>query len=73
MKTSFIKISTISDVTNLCQEATKVDGDVTVRKGKYVVDGKSLMGIFSIDMSDGVQVEYPEDAAEFAEYIKKFQ
>ena len=69
----FIKIYNVKEIMEFVVQAGKVDGDVTVYRGKYVVDGKSLMGIFSIDLSDGVQVEYPEDAAEFAEYIKKFQ
>ena len=69
----FIKIYNVKEIMEFVVHAGKVDGDVTVYRGKYVIDGKSLMGIFSIDLSDGVQVEYPEDAAEFAEYIKKFQ
>lgn len=73
MKTLFIKMSAISDVTKLCQAATGVDGDVTVRKGKYVIDGKSLMGLFSLDMSTGVTIEYPEDAATFEEFVEQFK
>ena len=73
MKTLFIKVSAISDVTNFCQAAARVDGDVTVRKGKYVIDGKSLMALFSLDMSTGVTVEYPEDADTFEEFIWQFK
>ena len=73
MKTKYIKIHGITDVTKLAQEAYKVDGDICLKKGKYVVDGKSLMGIMSIDVSTGVTIEYPEDAIEFEDFISHFE
>ena len=73
MKTLFIKMSAIADVSKLCNMASAVDGDVTVRKGKYVIDGKSLMGLFSLDMSTGVTIEYPEDAIAFEEFVEQFK
>lgn len=68
-----IKISGIADLSHFVQAATQVDGDVIVRKGKYVVDGKSLLGMFSIDPTLGVTVEYPEDAKAFEDYIEIFK
>ena len=73
MKTLFIKVSAIADVSKLCNMASAVDGDVIVRKGKYVIDGKSLMGLFSLDMSTGVTIEYPEDAIAFEEFVEQFK
>lgn len=73
MKTLFIKVSAIADVSKLCNMASAVAGDVTIRKGKYVIDGKSLMGLFSLDMSTGVTVEYPEGATAFEEFIEQFK
>lgn len=73
MKTKNIKIIGITDVTRLAQKAYKVNGDVYLKKGIYVVDGKSLMGIMSIDVSTGVTVTYPEDAIEFDQFISTFE
>lgn len=70
MKTKFIKIATIPGVSAFAQKATQVDGDVTIKKGKYVIDGKSIMGLFSLDMSTGVTVEYPDDATNFEAYLE---
>lgn len=73
MKSKNVKIVGITDVVNLAKEAYKVDGDICIKRGKYVVDGKSLMGIMSIDVSMGVVIEYPEDAKEFENFISQFE
>ena len=74
MKKMFIKINGISDVATFVANAIKVeDGDVIVSSGKYSVDGKSLMGVFSLSLREGVTVEYPETAVEFENYIKNFK
>ena len=73
MKTIYVKINGIADVTKLATAASVVDGDVTVRKGIYVVDGKSIMGLFSLDLSTGATIEYPEDAIDFENYIVNFK
>lgn len=73
MRSLFIKISSITDVSKLAAAASNVFGDVTVSKGRYAVDCKSIMGLFSLDMSSGATVEYPEDAKEFEEFIMQFK
>ena len=73
MKSLHIKINNISDVATFVQNASDVYGDVLIKKGKFVIDGKSLMGMFSLDLSTGVTVEYPEDATNFEDYINTFK
>lgn len=73
MKTAVIKMSAFTDYTLLSAEASKVDGDVTLIKGKYAVDAKSLPGVFSLDLSSGVTIEYPEDAFEFDQFLFKYK
>lgn len=73
MKTAIIKMSAFTDYTLLAKEASKVDGDVTIFKGRYTVDAKSLPGIFSLDLSTGVKIEYPEDAFEFDQFLFKYK
>jgi len=69
MKTKFVKILGIKDMTDFVKAATAIYGDVICRKGKYAVDGKSLLGVMSIDLSTGVTVEYPEDAEDFEAFL----
>ena len=70
---TIIQIDNISDVYEFIKFASRVDGDVLVSKGKFTVDGKSFLGIFSLDISKPVIVLYPSDAGEFAEFIRPFE
>ena len=72
-KSKFIKMNNVTDVMNFVKEASKIEGDVTVLKGRYIIDGKSIMGVMSIDMSTGMTVEYPTDAIDFENFISQFE
>ena len=73
MKQKYIKIININDLSKFVLEASKVEGDVLVYRGKFCVDGKSLMGMMFINIYNGGRIEYPEDAVEFEKYITQFQ
>ena len=73
MKTKYIKINSLTDLAKFVKEASKVNGDVLIYRGKYCIDGKSMLGIMSIDISDRCKIEYPEEAIEFEKYIKQFE
>ena len=72
-KDKVINIKGLTDVYNFIAEATKVAGDVLIKRGKFVVDAKSVMGVFSIDMSNNVTVIYPTDAEDFDKFLKQFE
>ena len=73
MKKMYVAINTINKATEFVQKASQVDGNVICTKGRYTIDGKSIMGIFSIDISGGIMVEYPETATDFEEYLSQFK
>ena len=73
MKKMYVAINTINKAIEFVQKASQVDGDVICTKGRYTIDGKSIMGVFSIDISEGIIVEYPETATDFEEYISQFK
>ena len=66
-----IKINKVPDIYAFVDAASRCDSDILVKKGKYVVDGKSLMGIMSIDMSTGVTVEYFDKS--FGNFLDNFK
>jgi len=68
-----ISINGLSDVYDFVREATKVDGDVLLKRGQYVVDAKSFLGVLSIDVSQSATVSYPDDAVDFEDYLLKFK
>lgn len=69
----FVKINGITDATELVRQASKVRGDIYVKRGVYCVDGKSIMGIMSIDLSQGVTIVYPGSAEEFEQFIAQYR
>lgn len=72
MKKVFIKITEIDDVNKFVQYAKNVRGDVLVSCGQFCIDGKSILGIYSLDVSQGCTVQYPENEREFDEFIQQF-
>lgn len=68
-----VKINSISDIKDFVKYSTAIDGDVTCSKGKYMIDGKSIMGLMSIDLSGGIKVEYPADATDFDNFLNQFE
>ena len=72
MKRVHIKITNINDVDIFVQKARSVEGDILVSRGKFCVDGKSVLGMFSLNVSEGCQVEYPDNAIEFEEFLQQF-
>ena len=55
-----IKLSTIKDVKDFCSLANKSSGTVTLTSGRFTVDGKSIMGIMSLDLSKPVSLTAEE-------------
>lgn len=48
--------------------------EILLKSGKYVVDAKSILGIFSLDLSNPITVEvYNENCNELLERLKKFE
>jgi len=73
MKSKNIKITGLNDVYKFLEHTTKVDGDVTLFRGIYAVDAKSILGVFSLDLSNEVIVQYPDTATDFDEYLTQFE
>ncbi len=48
--------------------------EILLKSGKYVVDAKSILGIFSLDLSQPVTVEvYDDNCDELLAKLKKFE
>ena len=73
MKTKVISIKSLNDIYTFLARAQATEGDITIKRGCYCIDGKSVLGIFSIDMSQDVVIEYPETAKELEDFINNFE
>ncbi|MDD3766733.1 MAG: HPr family phosphocarrier protein [Eubacteriales bacterium] len=64
MNTFNIMLTSINDVKNFVNIVNKYDFDVDLTSGRYVVDAKSIMGIFSLDLSKPIRVDIHSDNAQ---------
>ena len=64
MKNVKIRLSSIQDVRNFVDAVTKHNIDIDLSSGRYVVDAKSIMGIFSLDLLNPITLTaHTDDAA----------
>jgi len=74
MKEINILLSSINDVKKFVNVVSKYDFDVDLTSERYVVDAKSIMGIFSLDLSKPIKVDiHSDDCEEFVNEIKAFE
>ncbi len=73
MKSVMIRLNTINDVKQFVNTVSKCDYDVDLISGRYAVDAKSIMGIFSLDISKPIKLDAHTDNADaFFADIKEF-
>lgn len=73
MKTFNLMLGSINDVKDFVNTVSKYDFDVDLTSGRYVVDAKSIMGIFSLDLSKTIKVEvHSDNAQELIDALKKY-
>ncbi len=73
MTTLTVALSSINDVKDFVNVVSKYDCDIDLSSGRYVVDAKSIMGIFSLDLSKPIQVSIRcEDCTALVDELKPF-
>ena len=74
MKTVDIKLSSIEDVRNFVNIVAKYDMDIDLASGRYIVDAKSIMGIFSLDLLKPILLTaHGDDCDELMAAVEKFK
>ncbi len=61
MNTVKISLNSIDKVKSFVNEITKFDSDFDLVSGRYVIDAKSIMGIFSLDLSKPIDLNIHAD------------
>ena len=61
MKTVKISLNSIDKVKSFVNDITKFDVDFDLVSGRYVIDAKSIMGIFSLDISKPIDLNVHTD------------
>lgn len=68
-----VKITTIDDVKKFVSTVMTFEYDIDLVSGRYAIDAKSIMGIFSIDLSKELKVvAHTDDDAELKSALSSF-
>lgn len=67
-----IMLNSIEDVKNFVNIAISKDYDIDLNSGKYTVDAKSIMGIFSLDLTKPLKVTIHSDDESFFKEIEPY-
>ena len=73
MKKIQITLSSIQDIRKFVNEVTLLDYEVDLEQGRYIVDAKSIMGIFALDTLSPINlVAHSDNVDEFFAAINQF-
>ena len=61
MKTVQISLNSIDKVKSFVNEISKFENDFDLVSGRYVIDAKSIMGIFRLDLSKPINLNIHAD------------
>jgi fructokinase len=71
-RTFDILLGSVDKVKAFVNDMSKIEGDVLLCVGKYVIDAKSIMGIFSLELSKPLRLEIENWKEEYAAILEKY-
>ncbi len=74
MKTVQISLNSIDKVKAFVNDLARYDADFDLVSGRYVIDAKSIMGIFSLDLSKPIDlnIHAEEDVDQIMEMLAPY-
>ncbi len=73
MTKTTVFLQAINDVKEFVNIVMKYDFDIDLVSGRYAIDAKSIMGIFSLDLSKPIQLNaHTDDAEDLLKDLNKF-
>ena len=73
MKSVMIRLSLVENVNKFVNIVSRYPFEMDLRAGRHVVDAKSILGIFSLDLSRPITLDiYSDDCAELLREIEPF-
>ncbi len=61
MKKVTVSLNSIDKVKKFVNEVCQFKGDFDLSSGRYIIDAKSIMGIFSLDLSKPIELTIHSD------------
>ncbi len=73
MKSVMIRLSLVENVNKFVNVVSRYPFEMDLRTGRHVVDAKSILGIFSLDLSRPITLDiYSDECDKLLEEIKPF-
>ena len=73
MKTIHVRLSTIEAIRDFVAVVLSFDYDIDLRSGRYLVDAKSIMGFFSLDLLNPIElIAQTEDPSALFEKLENY-
>ena len=72
METVYVYFSTVMEVKRFVESISPLDGDFDLIDGRYVVDARSLMGIFGMNLTKPVKLRIHKNSKKAIQVIKSF-
>lgn len=72
MKTVTVSLNTIDKVKEFVHIASAIDCEMDLVSGRYVIDAKSIMGIFSMDLCKKLNLNIHSEDDSIAEKFRDF-
>jgi len=73
VKSVMIRLSLVENVNKFVNIVSRYPFEMDLRAGRHVVDAKSILGIFSLDLSRPIALDiYSDDCDALLEEIKPF-
>ena len=69
MITVNVKLNEVSAINDFVNKVSRLSCDVDLVRGRYVIDAKSIMGIFSLDLSKPINLVIHDEETE---EVKRF-
>ena len=73
MKTVRISLNSIDKVKSFVNAIAKYEFDFDLVSGRYVIDAKSIMGIFSLDLAKDIDLNIHTDGPELASVLNELK
>ena len=70
MKTIKVSLNSIDKVKQFVNDINRFSYDFDLVSGRYVIDAKSIMGIFSLDLSQPIDLNIHVEGADLEEVLK---
>ena len=72
MKTVYIDLRNVNSIKNFANIVSRYDGDFDLIQGRYRIDAKSIVGIFSLDLSKPVELYIEKESDNLLKELGRF-